>query len=365
MKIQHLTTEELKKSLNIKDLTDPKEGTHAINLMIDEILINLQKMGIDPEIIRNNPIVSVKDNYDNLYYPKDDITKSSIYTRWVDEDHILRTQTTSGIPKLLKSITKSDGVYLLPGLVYRRDVIDRTHVGEPHQLDIWRISSEKKYGREDLLELVQIVINSILPGTKWRYNETNHYYTKDGIEVEILKNDQWLEILECGLILPKLLDDNGLDSNIWSGLAMGIGLDRAVMIRKSISDIRILRSSDERISSQMLNLDKYKEVSNYPSIRNDISIAVDNLMNDELLGDKIRNLILNSDWIEEIKIKSETGYDKLPNHVSERLGMRPEMKNVLVQITLRAIDKTLTKEETNSVIKDLYLKIHEGSCGYY
>jgi len=365
MKIKYLTPDELQKSLNIKDLTDTKNGTHAINLIIDEIVSNLKKLNLQPEIVRNSPIVSIKDNYDNLYYPTDDITKSSIYTRWVDETHILRTQTTSGIPKLLKSISKSDGIYLLPGLVYRRDVIDRTHVGEPHQLDIWRVSSEKKYSRNDLLELVQLVIDSILPGTEWRYNETNHYYTKDGIEVEILKNGQWLEILECGLILPKLLDDNGLDSDIWSGLAMGIGLDRSVMIRKSINDIRILRSSDERISSQMLNLDTYKEVSNYPSVRNDISIAVDNLMNDELLGDKIRNLIINSDWIEEIKIKSETSYDKLPIHVSERLGMTSEMKNVLVQITLRAIDKTLTKEETNSVIKDLYLKIHEGSCGYY
>ena len=88
-------------------------------------------------------------------------------------------------------------------------------------------------------------------------------------------------------------------------------------------------------------------------------------MNDELLGDKIRQLIKNSDWIEEIKIKTETQYDKLPSHVSERLGMSNNMKNVLVQITLRALDRTLTKDETNSIIKDLYLNIHEGSRGYY
>ena len=68
---------------------------------------------------------------------------------------------------------------------------------------------------------------------------------------------------------------------------------------------------------------------------------------------------------EEIKIKTETQYDKLPSHVSERLGMSNNMKNVLVQITLRALDRTLTKDETNSIIKDLYLNIHEGSRGYY
>ena len=365
MKIKYLTKEELSKSLNIKDLTEKSSGVHAINLIIDNIINNINKIGINPDIIRNDPIVEIENNYDKLYYPSDTITKSSIYTRWVDDKNILRTQTTSGIPNLLKNIRKDDGIYLLPGIVYRRDVIDKTHVGEPHQLDIWRISNKKKYNRTDLLDLVQVVIDSILPGTEWRYNETSHYYTKDGIEVEILKDGKWLEILECGEILPKLLDDNGLDSNIWSGLAMGIGLDRSVMIRKSINDIRILRSSDSRISEQMLNLDKYKEISNYPSVSNDISIAISSDINDELLGDKIRELITNSDWIEEIKIKSETSYSDLPTHVRERLGMRESMKNVLIKITLRALDRTLTKEETNSLIKDLYLKIHEGTKGYY
>lgn len=146
---------------------------------------------------------------------------------------------------------------------------------------------------------------------------------------------------------------------------MGIGLDRSVMIRKSISDIRILRSKDDKISSQMSNLETYKPVSIYPAISNDISISVSKDINDELLGDKIRQLILDSDLIEEIKIKSETDYDKLPLHVSERLGMDDTMKNVLIKVTLRSLDRTLTKDETNELIKDLYLKIHEGERGYY
>ena len=185
MKIKYLTTEEIDNILQLKDLTDPKNGTHAINLILNNINKNIQLSGSNVEIIRNSPIVDVKDNYDRLYYPLDDITKSSVYTRWIDNNRILRTQTTSGIPNLLKNIKSNDMVYLLPGLVYRRDVIDKTHVGEPHQLDIWRISNQKKYNRKDLLDLVQLIIDSILPGTKWRYNETNHYYTKDGIEVEM------------------------------------------------------------------------------------------------------------------------------------------------------------------------------------
>ena len=104
-----------------------------------------------PDVIRNASVVKSTDNYDRLYYPQDTITKSSVYTRWVDDINMLRTHTTSGIRSLLKNLPKDDGLYMLPGLVYRRDVIDKTHIGEPHQLDIWRITKNKSYNRNNLL----------------------------------------------------------------------------------------------------------------------------------------------------------------------------------------------------------------------
>lgn len=359
--IKYLTQEELEKSLLISDLT--LDTTHAIGIMLSQIKNAIEaKYNVNPQIIRNSPIVDPKYNYDRLYYPQTDITKSSRYTRWISNDKILRTQVTSAVPQILET-HKENSIYMIPGLVYRRDVIDKTHVGEPHQLDIWKVSNNK-YTRTDLLELVDVIVNTILPNCEWRYNETNHYYTKDGIEVEVLHNGKWLEILECGLILPKLLDDCGLDSQIYGGLALGLGLDRAVMLRKNITDIRLLRHNDPRIAKQMLNLDLYKEVSNYPEVNRDISIAILNDMNDELLGDEIRNLVQNSDIIEEIQIKSETNYNDLPKHVSERLGMNETMKNVLVGIKMRALGTSIKKIEANYIIEQLYSKIHKGSKGY-
>ena len=277
---------------------------------------------------------------------------------------MLRTHTTSGIPNLLKSIQKEDGIYLLPGIVYRRDVIDKNHVGEPHQLDIWRITKGLKHNRKDLLSLVETIINSILPNVKWRYNETSHYYTLNGIEVEVLIDGNWLEVLECGECHPSLLQDAGLDPNEWSGLAMGIGLDRAVMIKKGIKDIRTLRSQDPRISRQMLNLEPYKEVSNYPCQVSDLSISINKSIDSELLGDMVRRLMIDSSMIEEITIRSETEYEKLPDHVSERLGMTSDMKNILIRLVIRSLDKTMTKDEVNSISKHLYHGLHEGTKGY-
>jgi phenylalanyl-tRNA synthetase alpha chain len=304
------------------------------------------------------------DNYDKLYYPSDTITKSSKYTHWINDKKILRTHTTSGIPNLLREISDENSLYLLPGIVYRRDVIDKTHVGEPHQMDVWHVIKNKKVNREDLLELVSVIIESILPNIEWRYNETSHYYTKNGIEVEILINEQWLEVLECGEINPQLIEDCGKDSREWSGLALGIGLDRAVMIKKNISDIRTLRNSNEKISSQMQNLDLYKEVSNQPKIVTDLSISINKNIDSEILGDNIRALMNDSSLIEEVIIKSETSYESLPSHVQNRLGMTDEMKNVLISITLRSLDRTLTKEECSEITKYLYKELHEGNKGY-
>ena len=357
-----MNKEELNKSLQVTDLT--LDSNHAIGIITNEIIKSLNdKYNISPTIIKDSPIVNSKDNYDNLYYPQDTITKSSRYTRWINDTTLLRTQMTSSIPPALKSITK-DTLLVCPGIVYRRDVVDKTHVGEPHQMDIWRITKDIVYTREDLLELVQCVIDSVLPGVEWRYNETSHYYTKDGIEVEVYVNGNWLELLECGLALPKLLDDSGLDSNIWSGLAMGIGLDRSVMLRKGINDIRILRSENPRIKNQMCDLSTYTEVSTQPATKRDMSIAIDVNVDIEQLGDKIRTLI-ESNIIEEITIKGEWLYSELPTHVSERLGMNPNMKNVLLSIVIRPLDITMTSEEANEIYDYLYSNLHEGVVGYY
>ncbi len=362
--MKYLTKDEIDQTLHLSDLTEKTD--HAIGMMVNEIQTVLEiKYGLKANIVRMSPIVDVKDNYDRLYYPNDTITKSSRYTRWIDSETILRTQMTSCIPNVLKKINEIDSIQLCPGMVYRRDVVDKTHVGEPHQMDVWRITKDIQYNRQDLLSLVDTIVNVILPGIKWRYNETSHYYTKDGIEVEVYVNDTWLEILECGLALPQLLDDSGLDSTLWSGLALGLGLDRAVMLRKGINDIRILRSQNPKMLKQMSNLNVYVPISLQPQIKRDLSIAVDNEVDNEELGDTIRNLMGNEvKIIESVTIVSETKYMDLPPHVRERLGMNTNMKNILLSIVICPLDKTMTKVEANEIYTYLYDKLHKGIIGY-
>src|SRR5438094_974774 len=78
-----------------------------------------------------------------------------------------------------------------------------------------------------------------------------HPYTIHGRQLDVLINGPWLELAECGLIAPALLERCGLSPDGWSGLALGMGLDRALMLRKGIDDIRTLRSADPGIQAQM------------------------------------------------------------------------------------------------------------------
>jgi len=253
---------------------------------------------------------------------------------------------------------------MAPGQVYRRDVKDKTHVGEPHQLDIWYVV-QKEQTREDLLSLVEVIISVIEKAKNekitYRYNETSHHYTDAGIEVEIYHQGKWLEVLECGLIAKSLLKRNHLESH--SGLALGLGLDRLAMIIKEIDDIRILLSQDPRVLSQLCNLRKYKEVSKQPSMKRDLSIATGKENELEDITEEISK-IDNYELIESIEIISQTDYEDLDEIIRERLGINQNQKNILLRLTLRDLTCSLTKEKANLIYTQIYGLIHKGTKGY-
>jgi hypothetical protein len=138
------------------------------------------------------------------------------------------------------------------------------HVGEPHQVDLWRIA-RAPLGTRDLHAMIAAVVDAAVPGASWRAVPASHPYTTDGIQIDV-DAGEWIEIGECGLaaIAPPGR----------YGLAMGLGLDRLLMVRKGIDDIRLPRATDPRIAMQMLDLAPYRPVSAMPEVRRDLSIAV-------------------------------------------------------------------------------------------
>jgi phenylalanyl-tRNA synthetase alpha chain len=176
-----------------------------------------------------------------------------------------------------------------------------------------------------------------------------------------------VELLECGLAADHALAAAGLDPGEWSGLAMGMGLDRAVMLRKGMSDIRLLRSDDPRVAAQMLTLERYREVSAMPATRRDLSIAVAAGVTAEELGDRVRAALPAAalDAVEEVAVVSSTPAHDLPPAAAARIGILPGQANELVRLVLRHPTRTLTAHQANVIRNTVYAAIHEGAVHQY
>lgn len=239
-------------------------------------------------------------------------------------------------------------------------MIDKIHVGEPHQLDIWRIKQEP-LTEVDLKEMIDTTVKALLPGREYRMVPTEHPYTLHGHQIDVRDGENWVEIGECGVANPKVLQGSGLPEST-GGLAMGIGLDRILMLRKGIPDIRLLRADDPRVVNQMLDLEPYRIVSRQPAIPRDLSIAVRGDMTGEEMGDVVRSALQEEvASLEDMLILSQTSYAELPKSAHERMGIQPGQKNVLLRLVIRHPTKTLTAEEANKIRDRVYLELHQGT----
>jgi len=359
-----ISADAYRKALALPDLTDAAHGSHALQLLLHDVVTALRETwGCDAVVHRAHPLVPVADNYESLGYAPDAAARDARYTRYVSHSEVLRTHTSAMIPGLLRTLARApydDVLLACPGLVYRRDRIDRLSVGEPHQLDLWRIR-RGAIGRDGLETMVGVVVNALVPGAAYRCLPAVHPYTRDGLEVEVLAGERYVELLECGRAAPEVLARAGLPAG-YSGLAMGIGLDRALMLRKGIDDIRLLRSSDPRVAAQMRDLEPYRPVSAQPPVRRDLSIAVDAETTAEELGDRVRGALGDgAEAVETIEVLAETAREELPPQAGERLGLQAGQKNVLLRIVIRHPTKTLTDREANELRDAVYAAVHEGT----
>lgn len=367
---KYLCARSVKEALELCDLTEQDSPTHAIGLLLNEVLEGLVLRGWPVgRILRGPRIVSAQENYGLLGYDPAEVTLGSEHTRWVDEHSLLRTQTTSQIPVALQRIAQNrkEGEIILlaaPGITFRRDSRDRWHCAEPHQMDIWVLGDPEHSTRAHLLKLVGDILACAVPDMSWIYSDSPHHYTEGGIEVNLLSNEQPVEVLECGCIARSLLQRLSIDPARHGGLALGMGLDRLTMLRKGIPDIRLLRDLDERVQAQMHDLLPWRAVSRLPSITRDISLAVSPGLSEEVLTEKM--LLAAGDcsaWIEEMQVKGRWAERDLPAKAIERLGLLPGQENVLLRVVLRDCSRSITTREANALYERIQSALHEGTDG--
>lgn len=367
---KYIGTHSLNKALELCDFTERGHSVHAIGLLLSEVLDGLVARGWPAgQMLRGPRVVSAQENYGLLGYDPEEVTLGNEHTRWVSEDSLLRTQTTSLIPSALQQVAdnRKDGEVVLlaaPGITFRRDSRDRWHCAEPHQMDIWVLGDPALGTREHLLRLVSDILECAVPNQQWTYRDNPHHYTDGGIEVNVLTKEQPVEVLECGCMARSLLQRLGIDPTRHGGLALGMGLDRLTMLRKGIPDIRLLRDPNDRVQAQMHDLRPWKAVSRLPSITRDISLAVTPGQSEEVLTEKMLIAARDcSDWIEEMKVKGRWAAEDLPEQAIERLGLLPGQENVLLRVVLRDCSRSITTLEANALYERIQSALHEGAEG--
>ena len=252
-----ITLDALVDALTLRDLTDPAQGPHAMQLLV-EAAVAAPNASPDIHLVRVPAVVPVQDHYDRLGYPADAVARDTRYTRYISDALVLRGHTSAGVPPTLRRLatanpSSDDVLVALPGICHRRDVIDRLHTGTPHQLDLWRLQrGGRRLDSGDLERMVDDVVTALLPGRTWRWTSTSHPYTREGRQVDVVDDDQLVEVAECGLAAPHVLAAAGMEPRDWSGLALGIGLDRiscfAREFRTFASSVRGIRGSVRRCS---------------------------------------------------------------------------------------------------------------------
>ena len=366
----YISHTQLTNALNLRDLSDQQQGAHAMQRLIEEIEQVL--MVLMPTLLiqrcQPKPLVCIRDNYDALGYPAEGAAREARYSRYLDNSHMLRTQMSSAMPSWLRSwrTKPTQPIAILHhGLVYRRDCIDRWHCPEPHQLDLWLITPKQQdsVSRDELwLRISHAVLGRTLPKYSVERTATQHPYTENGEQLDIkIGHREYIEIGEGGLINAQLLAQHGWDPEQYHGIALGLGLDRLLMLRKGIPDIRLLRDPEPRVQQQMQDLALWKAVSRQPKTERDLSLVVDSTLDMDLIGETVRETLGGqSQWVEELKLLSTTPYEQLPPAAQQRLGMQPHHVNQLLRIVLRHPTKSIPTQLANEIRNRVYLALNQG-----
>ncbi len=343
-KRKDINAERIKRFLALPDLTKKKNS--PVKILFDQI-INLPTFK-DFDIVDFPRIVTTEQCFDLLNVPRDHPARKETDTYYLDDTHILRTHTTAFWPFYLKDKEVRDRLEkdgeikaLAPGIVFRKDEIDRSHYPAFHQIDGLLICEKsKKIITQDDLKDVQVELAKGIfgPDIEWKFVADNFPYTVESLEMNIKFNNEWMEVNGAGLVHPQCLKNFGLDPAIYNGWAFGFG-DRLAMIKMRIPDIRILWSDDPRITGQFKNINsEYKEVSKYPAISRDISFIIDKDINLNNYYEIVRDFA--NDLIEEVKLLDE--YEQ-----GGKFG--EDKKSYTFRIIYRSFERTLTNEEINKI----------------
>ena len=239
----------------------PKLGhKHPMYLALDELKDIFIGMGFT---VLDGPEVELAEyNFDKLNAEEGHPSRDWSDTFYFDKDSrvMLRSQTSPMQVRAMETMELPIRI-IAPGRVYRKDEVDATHSPMFHQVEGMVI--DKNVTMADLKGTLNTVVEQLYgKGTKTRFRPHHFPFTEPSCEMDVqchkcggvgcptCKGEGWIEMLGAGMIHPKVLKMSGIDPEVWSGWAFGIGLERTAMRRFKIADLRLIFENDVRFLEQ-------------------------------------------------------------------------------------------------------------------
>lgn len=231
---------------------------HPITLVTNELLDIFTGLGFyvyeGPEIENDYYCFTA------LNLPKDHPARDMQDTFYLSEDLLLRVQTSAGQIRAMEQ-NKPPLKVVVPGRVYRIDDLDSTHSPMFHQME--GLVVDKNVTLCDLKGVLEILAKKMFgEESKTRLRPSFFPFTEPSVEVDvtccgcggkgckICKNTGWIEVLGAGMVHPNVIKNAGLNPEIYSGFAFGVGLERIAILKYGVKDLKWLYENDVRFLSQ-------------------------------------------------------------------------------------------------------------------
>ncbi|HHV38725.1 MAG TPA: phenylalanine--tRNA ligase subunit alpha [Tepidimicrobium sp.] len=212
-------------------------------------------------VVDGPEVETVQYNFDALNSPENHPSRDFSDTFYITEDILLRTHTSPVQIRAMKQI-KPPLRIISAGRTFRFDDVDDTHSPMFHQLE--GLVIDKKVTMANLMHTIDVFIKELFgEDMKTRFRPHHFPFTEPSAEVDVscfeckgegcthCNGTGWsMELLGCGMVHPKVLENCGIDSEEYSGFAFGMGIDRITMVRHGIDDIRLLFENDNRFLEQ-------------------------------------------------------------------------------------------------------------------
>ncbi len=233
---------------------------HPMYIVLDEIKDIFIGMGFT--VLDGNEVELAEYNFDKLNAGADHPSRDWSDTFYFDENSrvMLRSQTSPMQVRAMESMELPIRV-IVPGRVYRKDEVDATHSPMFHQVE--GLVIDKDITMSDLKGTLNTVVEQLYgKGTQTRFRPHHFPFTEPSCEMDVqchkcggegcgtCKGEGWIELLGAGMVHPKVLSACGIDPEVYSGWAFGIGLERTAMRRFKIADLRLIFENDMRFLSQ-------------------------------------------------------------------------------------------------------------------